>query len=218
MLAEDPALFHELMSAGTRGAERVAKLVPEILAARSPPGDRRRRIALALAQTMQVDVGRGEGAPLGPCVDSCEASRLAEGPVRPGQAAVDIGALLLSACGGDVTCCCTSGTCGGPTCGGSTCDVTCSGESCGSTCGDSCGMTSNLEFDAALERQLESADQGMRVLNARHVINDFNCKPDLSCYNTCVRSCRSTELDKLQEAMRATADTAEFVPQAWRWR
>jgi hypothetical protein len=57
--------------------------------------------------------------------------------------------LLLTAvgasCDGNVTCYCTSGTCGGVTCGGSTCDVTCSGDSCGSTCGDSCGTTTNLQ-------------------------------------------------------------------------
>ena len=48
-----------------------------------------------------------------------------------------------TACGGDVTCSCTSGTCDG-TCGGSTCSVTCSGDSCGRTCDDSCGYTTNL--------------------------------------------------------------------------
>ncbi|KTD10885.1 hypothetical protein Lgra_1851 [Legionella gratiana] len=48
-------------------------------------------------------------------------------------------------CDENVTCCCTSGTCGS-TCGGSTCDVTCSGDSCGSTCGDSCGYTSHLQM------------------------------------------------------------------------
>ncbi|AWN75833.1 hypothetical protein LEAN103870_18075 [Legionella anisa] len=48
-------------------------------------------------------------------------------------------------CDENVTCCCTTGTCGS-TCGGSTCDVTCSGDSCGSTCGDSCGYTSHLQM------------------------------------------------------------------------
>ena len=52
---------------------------------------------------------------------------------------------INAGCGGDVTCSCTSGTCG-DTCGGSTCSVTCSGDSCGSTCGDSCGYTTNLQF------------------------------------------------------------------------
>lgn len=48
-------------------------------------------------------------------------------------------------CDENVTCCCTTGTCGS-TCGGSTCDVTCSGDSCGSTCGNSCGYTSHLQM------------------------------------------------------------------------
>lgn len=51
--------------------------------------------------------------------------------------------LGVGACGGNVTCSCTSGTCDG-TCGGSTCSVTCSGDSCGTTCGDSCGYTTNM--------------------------------------------------------------------------
>jgi hypothetical protein len=50
-------------------------------------------------------------------------------------------------CDGNVTCSCTTGTCGGVTCGGSTCSVTCSGDSCGNTCGDSCGTTTNLTWE-----------------------------------------------------------------------
>ncbi len=60
--------------------------------------------------------------------------------------------VLGASCDGNVTCCCTSGTCGGVTCGGSTCDVTCSGDSCGNTCGDSCGYTTNVVTPAALGR------------------------------------------------------------------
>lgn len=62
--------------------------------------------------------------------------------------------IVGASCDGNVTCCCTSGTCGGVTCGGSTCDVTCSGDSCGNTCGDSCGMTTN--FTAARWSDLPS--------------------------------------------------------------
>lgn len=146
-LAQDPKLLDELLTSGPGAAGPIARLVPAAAAARSPPGDRTMRIALLLAQALDQPPGRHrygrELAPMGPCVDSCEASRLVDGAAPTELAGIDIGAILQAGCGGDVTCCCTSGTCG-DTCGGSTCSVTCSGDSCGSTCGDSCEMTTNL--------------------------------------------------------------------------
>jgi hypothetical protein len=55
------------------------------------------------------------------------------------------------ACGGSVTCSCTSATCDG-TCGGSTCGLTCGGDSCGRTCDDSCGSTAGLSARRGEER------------------------------------------------------------------
>ncbi|HHF7373039.1 hypothetical protein [Legionella bozemanae] len=79
------------------------------------------------------------------CGPTCAASTNTEARMRIGvlESARFSGGYLI--CDENVTCCCTSGTCGS-TCGGSTCDVTCSGDSCGSTCGDSCGYTSHLQM------------------------------------------------------------------------
>jgi len=152
-LAGDPALLQALIGRSGGGAD-IAAILPQAVSARAAAGAG--GVALVLARTLTSNIGRGERVPLGPCADSCEASRLADGPVDTTRTGFDTAAMLYAACGGDVTCCCTSGTCGGPTCGGSTCDVTCAGDSCGATCGDSCGSTSNA--DIFLDRHVQPAD------------------------------------------------------------
>lgn len=87
----------------------------------------------------------GETCTESTCGPTCSATANTKEKMRVAvmDAARFSGAYLI--CDENVTCCCTTGTCGN-TCGGSTCDVTCSGDSCGSTCGNSCGYTSHLQM------------------------------------------------------------------------
>jgi hypothetical protein len=81
----------------------------------------------------------------GICATTC-GSETCSRTLPPGRSrgyVADIGAGL--SCDGNVTCSCTTGTCGG-----STCSVTCSGDSCGNTCGDSCGTTTNLMWQSEI--------------------------------------------------------------------